>query len=255
MKCGAFSLVGVDGGRCGVYPMRCKRWGCPVCGPRKVKAALARTKAGMSLGPCRFFTLTSPGTEDGEASYSHFPERWKRFRMRVERRWGRIEYLAVVERQTRGAAHVHVVFRGPYIPQRWLSRVAKECGFGPIADIRRSNPALIRYLAKYLTKELSDPTAAPPRYFRRVRWSRGWCAWEKRGRAVTWSDWWIVDAGSSRTAIDAARRGLIVEEVVADGAEVAVNRHWAVRWLRSLVGYRPACAMSPDAAYGPGPGR
>jgi hypothetical protein len=102
--CGRFSLVGIEGGRCGVYPMRCKKWSCPVCGPRKVKATLARTRAGMSMGPCRFFTLTSPGAEDAETSYAEFPARFKRFRMRLERRFGRIEYLAVVERQKRGAA-------------------------------------------------------------------------------------------------------------------------------------------------------
>ncbi len=160
----------------------------------------------------------------------------------------RIEYIAVVERQKRGAAHVHVVYRGPFIPQRWLSRVAAECGFGPIADIRRSNPALMRYLAKYLTKELSDPTAAPPRYFRRVRWSRGWCAWERRRRTARWSDWWILDTTPAYAAAAAARRGLKVEEVVADGGPPRLDRHRAVRWMRNLANYRPLRAMSPDAA-------
>ena len=228
--------------------MRCKKWSCPVCGPRKVKATLARTRTGMSIGTCRFFTLPSPGTEDGDTSYAEFPARFKRFRMRLERRFGRIEYLAVVERQKRGAAHVHVVYRGPYIPQPWLSRVAAECGFGRIADIRRSNPQLMRYLAKYLTKELSDPTAAPPRYFRRVRWSRGWCVWENRGRLVPYQDWWIVDAPPDVAAKAAARCGFKVEEVVSDGSRAHVNPHWAVRWLRSLAGYRPVSPLLPDAA-------
>ena len=245
--CGGFSLVGVEGGRCGVYPMRCKKWSCPVCGPHKVKKTLARTRAGMALGTCRFFTLTSPGgSEDADTSYAEFPARWKRFRMRVERRWGRVEYLAVVERQKRGAAHVHVVFRGPYIPQQWLSRVAAECGFGRIADIRRSNPQLMRYLAKYLTKELSDPTAAPPRYFRRVRWSRGWCVWEKRGRSAQYPDWWIVDAPAALAAIDARRQGFVVEEVGGGGGSPGFNRHWAIRWMKGLAGYRPFSPLSPD---------
>jgi hypothetical protein len=236
MKCGAFSLVGVEGDRCGVYPMRCKKWGCPVCGPRKVKSTLARTKAGMSLGMCRFFTLTSPGEEDAATSFERFPARWKRFRMRLERRFGRIEYLAVVERQKRGSAHVHVVYRGPFIPQRWLSLVAVECGFGRIADIRRSNPGLMRYLAKYLTKELSDPRAAPPRYFRRVRWSRGWCVWEKRRRDVPWSCWWMADGVPIHAAIDAARRGLAVEEVVTDDWDASFDRDRLLVWARDLAG-------------------
>jgi hypothetical protein len=154
----------------------------------------------------------------------------------------------VVERQKRGAAHVHVVYRGPYIPQQWLSRVAVECGFGRIADIRRSNPQLMRYLAKYLTKELSDPTAAPPRYFRRVRWSRGWCVWEKRGRTVPYQDWWIVDAPPALAAIDARRQGYVVEEVGSDGNSPRFNRHWSIRWMKSLTGYRPFSPLSPDGA-------
>jgi hypothetical protein len=193
----------------------------------------------MALGTCRFFTLTSPGTEDGDTSYARFPARFKRLRMRLERRFGRIEYLAVVERQKRGAAHVHVVYRGPFIPQQWLSRVAAECGFGKIADIRRSNPALMRYLAKYLTKELSDPTAAPPRYFRRVRWSRGWCVWEKRGRQVPWTHWWIADAVPIHAAIDAARRGYKVEELIADNWQARFELRRPIQWLRDLTGYRP----------------
>jgi hypothetical protein len=248
MKCGTFSLVGLDGDRCGIYPLRCKRWACQHCGPRKVRATLARTRAGMALGTCRFFTLTSPGAEDAETSYAEFPVRWKRFRMRLERRFGRIEYLGVVEAQKRGAAHIHVIYRGSFIPQQWLSRVAAECGFGRIADIRRSNPRLMAYISKYLTKELSDPTAAPPRYFRRVRWSRGWCSWEKLRRAVPWTRWWIADAVPAHAAIDAARRGLEVEEVVADDWGACFELRRPVRWLRDLTGYRPHAPLSQDAA-------
>ena len=83
-----------------------------------------------------------------------------------------------------------------------------ECGFGRIADIRRSNPRLVTYLAKYLTKELAaaagDQTArraGPPKYFRRVRWSRGWCTWSRR-EASRWERWWFVDAVPSHSAID-----------------------------------------------------
>ena len=244
MKCGAFSLVGIEGMRCGVYPLRCKKWGCPVCGPRKVKATLARTRAGMALGTCRFFTLTSPGDEDAETSYAEFPARWKRFRMRLERRFGRIEYLGVVEPQKRGAAHVHVVYRGPFIPQQWLSRVAAECGFGKIADIRRSNPALMRYLAKYLSKDLSNPASKPPRYFRRVRWSRDWCVWEKRRREVPWRTWWIADAVPTHAAYDAARRGFELEELVTDNWAAGVERRRPIQWLRDLVGYRPYAPLN-----------
>jgi hypothetical protein len=222
----------------------------------------------MKLGHCRFFTLTSPGNEDGPTSYAQFPARWKRFHMRLERRFGRIEYLGVVEPQKRGAAHIHVVYRGPYISQGWLSRVAAECGFGKIADIRRANPRLIRYLAKYLAKDLAVANAQPepeasderpdaaaeaernreaiecaqntrlPRHFRRVRWSRSWCAWEKRTRAMRWTKWWIADAVPIHAAIDAAHRGFTVKEVIADNWAAKFDLRRPIQWLRDLVGYR-----------------
>ena len=88
-------------------------------------------------GTYRFFTITSPGREDAETTYRELPRRWKRLHERIARRFGRIEYVTVVEAQKRGAAHLHVVYRGRYIPQPWLSRAAAASGFGPIADIRR----------------------------------------------------------------------------------------------------------------------
>jgi len=251
--CGNFSLVGVSGSECCVVGMRCKRWSCQYCGARKVRSTVARIRAGMRLGSCRFFTLTAPGDEDPEDSLAEFAARWKRFRMRLERRFGRIEYLGVVELQKRGSPHIHVVYRGPFIPQAWLSRAAAESGFGKIADIRRSNPNLSRYLAKYLAKDLTaagadgaEPVKLPP-YFRRVRWSRNWCVWEKRKRHPRWRDWWIADAVPAHAAIDAARRGLTVREVVADNWAARFELRRPVRWLRSLVGYRPHAPLSQGA--------
>lgn len=62
MRCGGFSMIGTNGKEAGVYPLRCKRWGCRTCGPRKARATMKRVRAGMALGAVRFFTLTSPGS-------------------------------------------------------------------------------------------------------------------------------------------------------------------------------------------------
>jgi hypothetical protein len=201
---------------------------------------MKRVRAGMALGAVRFFTLTSPGNEDAETSYALFPARWKRFHERVARRFGRIEYLGVVEPQKRGAAHIHVVYRGPYVPQAWLARTAAECGFGRIADIRRSNPRLVTYLAKYLTKELAaaagDQTArraGPPKYFRRVRWSRGWCTWSRR-EASRWERWWFVDAVPSHAAIDARHRGYKVVELDEGESTSSFHPDRQLHWRRDV---------------------
>ena len=247
MNCGAFSHVGVTGSEVGIYPLRCKSWSCPVCGRKKARATIARVKAGMGLGSCRFLTLTSPAGESGEDSYLRFPARWKRFHMRLERRFGRIEYVAVVEPQKRGAAHVHVVYRGPFIPQAWLSRAAAASGFGRIADIRRSHPKLMSYLAKYLAKGL-DPEASAagrrsqklPKYFRRVRWSSRWSPpWTPRAHRTSWTSWWIADVGQVHAAIDARGRGYEVTELVIGEASPGLCLIRIVRWLKTLSGYRP----------------
>ena len=241
MRCGGCSAVGVDGGDVGVFPLRCKRWSCPTCGPRKARQTMVRVRRGMSLGTCRFFTITSPGGDDAETTYREFPGRWKRLHQRLERRFGRIEYLGVVEPQPkRGAAHIHVVYRGPFIPQAVLSRLAEASGFGRIVDIRRSNPRLITYLAKYLTKQLSSgdrPGAAAastvPKYFRRVRVSRAWCEWTRQ-RDVRWPHWLFTNAGPLMTAISAAQRGYRVVELQADTWDPPDNPHHRVEWLSEI---------------------
>lgn len=249
MSCGNFSLIGVDGTEAGVYPLRCKRWDCHVCGPRKVRQTIHRIEAGMELGETRFFTLTSPAGEDAETSYGRFPARWKRMHQRIVRRFGPFEYLGVVEPQKRGAAHVHVVYRGPFIPQPWLSRAAGESGFGRIADIRRSHKQLTTYLARYLTKQLASPhrpaadgsrrPARLPKYFRRVRWSRGWCASTHTATRRKWSTWWIADAGQVHAAFDAKARGLTVVDLVVSEANPSLSVARFVRWVKGLREYRP----------------
>jgi hypothetical protein len=166
----------------------------------------------MRVGRVRFVTLTSPGDEDAATSYAELPKRFHRLMARIQRRFGTVEYYAVVEAQRRGAAHIHMVYRGHYIPQPWLSRAARECGFGKVADIRKAPPNIAGYLAKYLTKDLSNGTSAPPRYFRRVRVSRGWSDWQAPARERPYTEWWAVDARLDHAVLSAQRRGYLVVE-------------------------------------------
>ncbi len=183
------------------------------------------------------FTVTSPPGEEQATSYAEFSGRWRRLHERIRRRFGTIEYVAVVEPQRRGAAHVHVIFRGGYIPQQWLSRAAQASGFGRIADIRLAGRATATYITKALTEELSDPGVAPPAFFRRVRWSRHWGhavqAWQRR----LWTSWHLVTASPRVAAISAAAHGYDVVEVVGpDPPGGAFDR--AVGWYHDLRGYR-----------------
>jgi len=200
----------------------------------------------MRLGPTRFFTLTSPGTDSPDASYEQFQVRWHRFLAHLSRRWGAIEYLGVVERQKRGTAHIHVIYRGRFIPYQWLGRAAADAGFGKIADIRKPPSTIATYLVKYLTKELADPAIGPPRYFRRVRVSRGWSDWVRPKPKRRWDSWWIADAVPEHAALSAQRRGYLVVEGSSDNPEAWFHPGRVVRWLRPEMLREPG-AFRPHA--------
>lgn len=69
-----------------------------------------------------------------------------------------MEYLAVWERTKAGWPHLHVLLRGPFIPQRLISRWWSSLAKSPIVDIRPLHGSRqgARYVTKYLTKD-PDP--------------------------------------------------------------------------------------------------
>lgn len=197
-RCEEDSLIGISGRKARVSALRCRRWSCPHCAVRLRRKMVALALAGFQSGErVRLMTLTSPGDEDSERSYQLLRPRWKRLRETLRRRFPglRLEYFAVIERQRRGHAHLHVLFRGPYIPQRWLSSAAQKAGFGPIVDVRQVGKAAGRYVAKYLGKEMgATPEALGfpplPKWHRRATWTHRWAPEFARKRRQ-----WQVEQG------------------------------------------------------------
>lgn len=140
------------------------------------------------------------------------------------------------------------MYRGTYMPQRVLRGIARECGFGRVADIRDGHPGLVRYLAKYLTKDLQrdlsaripardQPGAAggPPRYYRRVRMSHHWCEpLPKRERTHDWPDWYILDGPPEHAVGEVTRVGYRVVELVLGPWRGPVAAAGRLRWLRGM---------------------
>jgi len=85
---------------------------------------------------------------------------WRVIVKRLRRLHGQeaIQYLAVVEQTQKGEPHLHILLRSPYIAQKLLSSWMGELVGAPIVDIRRikSQKEVIRYVAKYVTKEVSN---------------------------------------------------------------------------------------------------
>jgi hypothetical protein len=210
-SCGG-SLIAVDGGDAAVYPFRCKRWRCASCGARLVREVRKRISAGLGVGEVRFLTITSPGTETPAESLDQLARRWKRLHQRLIRRFGAVEYVVIVELQGRGSPHLHVLVRGPFIPQRWLGSAAAAVGFGRVASVGRAHGGL----AGYLTKAIGPGTVADslPRGFQRVRWSRGWSIPVARRSKRQWPSWYLALADTRRAALSAVHRGYRVVALV-----------------------------------------
>jgi hypothetical protein len=229
-SCGGLSLIGIEGGEAGVYPFSCGLWRCRRCGARKLRQTRKRLEAGLGRGQVWLITITSPGDEPAEASMEKLSERWKTLHLRLERRFGALEYAAVAELQRRGSPHLHILLRGPAIPRQWMSRNASDVGFGRKVDVRpaaRSDP-------RYLTKAIGPGTDGDhlPAHFRRIRWSKGWSLQVPPRVQRSWDQWYAAAAGTLRTAASAIARGYRVVEVV-NGPPDRGQRASPVRW-RSL---------------------
>jgi hypothetical protein len=112
-------------------------------------------------------TLTSSPTAPSDIHRS-----FRILKERIRRRW-KFEYLAVCERNVSGAKHLHIVFKGNYIPAGWLSAAWASIHGSSIVDVRQvaKTRGTARYLAKYVGKEIDG------------RWWASW-GWIYRGWRV-----------------------------------------------------------------------
>lgn len=146
-------LKGTKGNHMVFIGMRCKRWDCPYCGPRRLRFLRKRCEIEakrLKLNKMMSLTLR-PGVIGG---YDVIKQHWAKFRARLKKRYPKTDYqfMAFMEPQKRGAAHLHVL-HNLWIPQAWISKVWYECGGGKIVDVRyRDIHRVSHYLTDYLTK-------------------------------------------------------------------------------------------------------
>ncbi|MBA7712299.1 hypothetical protein ES703_121272 [subsurface metagenome] len=130
----------------------------------------------------RLLTLTSsPSSND-------FQKDFRKLIMRLKRR-GLVEnYIRCPELTRSGLRHDHILFRGSYIEQAYLSHLWAEIHNSPVVDIRRvgGRHRLACYLANYLAK---SPSA---RYSYSWNWVwkgfvKSWAILKKASREFGWS--------------------------------------------------------------------
>jgi hypothetical protein len=157
-----------------VIPALCKSWSCPRCRPAKVAQWRAIIIAGK---PNRFITLTTDPKllPDPAAAVAHLNRSFPILIRDIRKNFGPFEFVRVWEFTEKGYPHIHIVARGGFVPQKWISERWAKLGCGKIVDIRAVGKAkdAARYVAKYLGKS-TDETAAALGKIRLINKSRGW---------------------------------------------------------------------------------
>lgn len=142
---------------------------------QKSRRCYHRVISGLERGGnFRFLTLTSSNESPDTCQHS-----WRALYMRLQRRGLAQAYIKVPELSKNGKQHLHVILRGNYIDQVYLSHVWQEIHKAKVVGITRvkkgqGRRGLANYLVKYMTKD----------NFFRYSWSWSW-VW--RGFCKHWT--------------------------------------------------------------------
>lgn len=131
-----------------------------------------RVMSGLEKGGrLRLLTLTTAKIEDND----RFQKDFRKLRMRLLRRHLLLDYIRCREITKSGLRHEHILFRGSFIEQAYLSALWKDIHGAPVVWIQRvkGKNGLAGYLAKYASKGIEARTS----------YSWGW-VW--RGFARSW---------------------------------------------------------------------
>lgn len=147
---------------------RCKRWGCPHCGRRRI---ISLAKKVDRAGPSKFITLTvDPGRwENPREAFKGTSRPVSQLITKLRRLYGPIEYLKVLETTKSGWPHYHLCVISDYLPQATISALWNELTGAHIVDIRQVKKVkdVYWYMVKYLAKQTHVPWTN-----RRISWTR-----------------------------------------------------------------------------------
>lgn len=143
---------------------------------KRARRMYHRVMSGLQKGRCqsrlRLLTLTTATLDRNET----FQRDFRCLSMRLKRRGLFLDYIRCAEYTESGLRHEHILFRGSYIEQQFLSKLWENIHGAKVVDIRfaHSKERLANYLANYLAKDSAG----------RLAYSWGWL-W--RGFAGSWA--------------------------------------------------------------------
>lgn len=186
---------------------------------KRFKRGYHRVRSGLERsGNVRFLTLTS-----SPQAPTDFQRSFRKLIMRLRRRGLVQDYIRVPEKTSLGQRHDHILFRGSYIEQAYLSHLWREIHNSPVVDIRRvgGRHRLACYLANYLVKSPAG------------RYSYSW-GWVWKGFVKSWKFLKTMSRGSGqdyKTLLTAWRKFVILN--VKPECELGVywlNKLWGVTY-------------------------
>lgn len=155
MRCGQSTFETATKGGLLYARYRCKSWKCPHCSPRRLKRLAKEAYLGR---PNAFLTLTVKPEQfsSKEAAARSLVDGFKRMREAIQRKKkiGPIPFIAIFEECQSGWPHLHILWRGPYVPQAWISQYMHRRIKSPVVWITkiRSRKKAAAYVAKYVGK-------------------------------------------------------------------------------------------------------
>lgn len=117
-----------------------------------------RVMSGLEKGgQLRLLTLTTAHQSDND----NFQKDFRKLRMRLLRRGLFLDYIRCRELTKSGLRHEHILFRGSYINQVYLSHLWESVHGAPVVWIQhvQGKGRLASYLAKYAGKAIASRTA------------------------------------------------------------------------------------------------
>ena len=154
----------------------CGSWSCPYCRKRNLKRLQYRIFNGeisknlLNIYAQKFLTLTCGGREyrDTHTEIEAYEDMQKCFHKLIralKKRFGDFFYLKVTEKHKDGYPHMHILLSGRSVmPQTILEAIEKlwrykyGLGFVKLVVIRKGFRAGIKYITKYLVKDLDNST-------------------------------------------------------------------------------------------------
>lgn len=138
---------------CALIARACRRKKCQVCADTARKILVRRI---TDAAPERFITLSVRHEGDPQESLNTCTHQFRRLIQTLRRRHGPMEYVRIIEYCVDGYPHLHILQRGPYIPQRELSELWSHYTGATVVDIRKAHGRSTRYVAKYISKATAD---------------------------------------------------------------------------------------------------